>query len=773
MKNILRIAKTELRILFYSPIAWFLLIAFLVQVAMIYMQTFRFFFLEQESGGWGAMGINDMTNRILSDENGILARIMRKLYLFIPLITMSLLSRETETGTIKLLYSSPVRVWHIVAGKFMSMLLFCLLMTVIVLIFMIATVFNIQNADIGILFPAALALFLVLCTYSAIGLFMSCLTRYQVVAAIATFLMIGALTYIRDVWQQYDFIRDLTYFLSIQGRAEHLLNGLIVSRDVMYFFVVIYIFLGLAYFRLRGGLESKPILVRTGFYFAVIASGLAIGYISSLSPVVAYLDTTNSQRNTIKPEVQKMLLSMDAPIEVTTYINALDGFIYMSAPKGRNQLLAHWDHYRRFKPDMKFNFMYYYDEPIELANRGFSLSTMYAGKTLKQAAQQVVEGSGMKLSAFIPPAEVKKMIDLRPEHNRFVMQLRYKGSTTFLRIFDDAVLWPLESEVAAAVKRLLVKNKPKILFLTGNGERNIYEKSKKAYQALFNNRTSRFSLINQGFDLDTISLENRQIPKEVTTIVIADPKIALPPTTLAKIQHYVQEGGNLLITAEPGRQAILNPLLGKIGVQLEEGIIVQPEKNHTPDVLRPSIGLLTNSFVTQMGNLGNLFRQGGRLEMPGAAAITFKDGSGFHLSPLLLSDEHKAWLKKGKLVTDSAAVVFNPDAGDIKGAFFTAVALSRRIKGKEQRIIVSGDADFMSNECIADQQIGNMPLSTGMINWLDYGEFPINVRKADPIDNHINLSYQTLIMHKLVFMWLLPGLLIVSGIIILIRRKRK
>ena len=196
MKTVVRIAKTELRTLFYSPIAWFLMIVFLVQCGITYFGQLNSQAQTQEIGGIGLQYMTHLTERIFISPPGLFPSVMQKLYLFIPLLTMGLISRETSSGTVKLLYSSPIKVREIVFGKYLAMMIYSLVLVAIVGIFMIAATFHIKNADGGLLVSGAIGFYLLLCAYSAIGLFMSCLTTYQVVAAVCTFVMIGILSYI-------------------------------------------------------------------------------------------------------------------------------------------------------------------------------------------------------------------------------------------------------------------------------------------------------------------------------------------------------------------------------------------------------------------------------------------------------------------------------------------------------------------------------------------------------------------------------------------------
>src|ERR1700744_6375944 len=111
MKLIFKIAKTELLNLFYSPIAWFLTVAFFVQCAVAYTDSLHFYASRQDTGGYEALYyLNNLTYKIFSHPNeGIFAGIMKNLYLYIPLLTMGLITREVNAGTISRCYPPPLK----------------------------------------------------------------------------------------------------------------------------------------------------------------------------------------------------------------------------------------------------------------------------------------------------------------------------------------------------------------------------------------------------------------------------------------------------------------------------------------------------------------------------------------------------------------------------------------------------------------------------------------------------------------------------------------
>ncbi len=89
---------------------------------------------------------------------------------------------------------------------------------------------------------------------------MSSLTHYQIISAIASFTLLFILSKIGGLWQKHEFVRDITWFLSISGRTEKMLTGLITSKDIMYYLLIIFMFLGFTYLKLNDGLERTTLV---------------------------------------------------------------------------------------------------------------------------------------------------------------------------------------------------------------------------------------------------------------------------------------------------------------------------------------------------------------------------------------------------------------------------------------------------------------------------------------------------------------------------------
>lgn len=798
MNAIIKIAKNEFRHLFFSPIAWFTMIVFMVQCAFFFSEALFNIANWQDvmtqnvpsfTGGAESLTI------IIFLKSGAFSSVIGNLYLFIPLLTMGLLSRELNNGTIRLLYSSPVRLRQLVLGKYLGIMVFNLLLVLIVGIFVITGICSIKKVDYGMLLSAELGFYLLVCAYSALGLFMSSLSSYQIVSCLGTFATIFLLGRMGGWWQKYEIIRDLTYSLSLQNRTVKMILGLITSKDVIYFIAVSGMFIAFTILRLKGSQESRPWHLRAARYLIVLAVVSVTAYVSSRPALTGYWDTSADKKNTIHPRTQEVLRELgDSTLEVTLYTNLLGDGLANGLPENRNAaFLNYWESFLRFKPDIRFKYVYYYDYSPEID--GGNLLKSFPDKNLRQIAEETAEVADLNLSMFRPPEQIRKVIDLKPENYRLIMQLKYKGRTTLLRTYPDPFFWPDETNMIAALKRLLGTQMPAVYFTTGALERNIYKTGEREYAAITAMKTSRGALVNTGFDVDTINLATQPVPDSTTALVLADPKMELSPLAREKLHHYLAAGGNMLINGEPGKQAVLNPVLAQLDVQLMNGQLVQPHTDETPDKI---FAYHRNSFLT--GNKASaagttkdsasshktIFRNGDTINMiniikkpvndtigvlmPGVTGLSFTDSMPYAVNPVARTMPGTAWLKAGPLVADSTLPAFNSREGDTReNSFFTMARLTRQTGNKEQRIIVSGDADYASNIRLTP----NAGFALSVYSWLCYNRFPVYTSRPSPEDVLLRINAPTAKLLKNTYIWILPGLLLLTSVIVLTRRKRK
>ena len=400
MKTTYRIAIAELRSLFCSPVAWLILVIFAVQVGVAFGNAFD----RQVQGQALGYTLWDVTASIFTGWMGIFPGFLRNLYLYIPLLTMGLMSREYSSGSIKLLFSSPVTDSQIIFGKYLSVLIYNLVLILPLLVVGVFCGITITNADLGLLFTGILGIYLLICAYGAIGLFMSSITSYQVVAAMGTLAVLAALNYVGEVGQDYAFVRDVTYWLSISGRADEFINGLICSEDLLYFLLIIALFLTLSVLKLRAGRRKESRGKTWGTYGAVVLSALLVGYISTLPTLKLYHDSTATKRNTLTKTSQDIMKQIDGGLKITSYMNLLDDNYAIALPSQLKSDYERFEKYIRFKPDTKMEYVYYYDE----ANSQLDFR-LEGCNTLEEKAQKMANILNLNINMFLTPEQIREV----------------------------------------------------------------------------------------------------------------------------------------------------------------------------------------------------------------------------------------------------------------------------------------------------------------------------------------------------------------------------
>lgn len=753
MKTIYRIAKTELNTMFYSPVAWVVLVIFSIQSSWKFFDSIERFEKGQKIG----QHMNNLSQIVFSGFSGLYTEMQNYLYLYVPLLTMGLISREINSGSIKLLLSSPINIKDIVLGKFLAIASYCLLFMSILGLLGIAAYFSIDNVDISFILSGLIGLYLLVCTYAAIGLFMSCLTSYQVVAAISTLVVLAGLNFIGKLWQGVDYVKDVTYFLSISGRANSMIEGLIVSKDVLYFILVSTLFIGLSIYKLQTGRDAQTTSKRVLKYTGLIAVILSLGYITSTAPLTFYKDMTRTKDKTLTKASQEIVKKIDGPITITTYVNLLDINYYMAMPYSQNQDIASFDKYSRFLPQIKMDYVYYYDTSTNVA-----LYAQNPGLNDKQLAEKMIETQNLKLKKLYSPAEISKIIDLKAEQNRVVRTIEYNGKKTFLRMFDDLFKVPFEKEISASLKRLIT-TPSKIVFATGNMERSIDKNGDKNYKTGFNEITFRNSLINQGFDVASVDINAQNIPQDADIFIIADPKTELSQGAIDRINKYIEQGKNLMLLAEPETNSALATIAAKLGVSFTKQALVQESEINSPDYLVTEFSKAIDTSFIKLKK--------GQFPIPllGTSGVKTNPDSGFKVTTLLQTNNQKVW---------EAPTGINSVSEDLKkqtssSSIPLVVALTRNINGKSQKIIVAGDADFMGNAELSRNGSGTFQFVTDVFSWFSDYKFPIDTTRPENTDNRITVNANQVFISKMIFIGLFPLLIILSGAFILIRRNRK
>ncbi|MBU1350081.1 ABC transporter permease subunit [Patescibacteria group bacterium] len=227
LKTIYILFKKELISYFNSPIAYIFIGVFLIVGNWLF---FNYFFL---------IGQASMRNYFA---------ILPWIFLFLsPAITMRLWAEEKKSGTIEFLLTLPITDWQAVLSKFFGALVF-MFIALLLSITLPITVAILGNVDLGPIIGSYLGALFLGGSYLALGLFISSLTKNQIIAFILSLAAcFGAFIIGADfvLVQAPQFVAPLMKFLGLGSHFYNIAKGVIDSKDIIYYSLFIFFFLWL------------------------------------------------------------------------------------------------------------------------------------------------------------------------------------------------------------------------------------------------------------------------------------------------------------------------------------------------------------------------------------------------------------------------------------------------------------------------------------------------------------------------------------------------
>ena len=179
----------------------------------------------------------------------------------IPAICMRSFSEEKKQGTLELLLTKPISVNQLIAGKFLgsfSLSVIALLPTAFYIISISALTAEGVQVDYGVIFSSYVGVLLLMCCFTSIGIFASCLTDNPLIAfVIGTFLNVllyFGLEGVSSIPLWGSKLYTLEYF-SLSHHFQSISRGILDSRDLIYFLSISLFFLVLTHLQLKSNLK--------------------------------------------------------------------------------------------------------------------------------------------------------------------------------------------------------------------------------------------------------------------------------------------------------------------------------------------------------------------------------------------------------------------------------------------------------------------------------------------------------------------------------------
>ena len=742
----IRIAKLELIKLFSAPLSWILLVGFSIYGATIVypiidQQTFQQALYNADH--WG------LTNRIFTGTRLTLFSVTSTVFMFlIPIIGMGVISREESTGTIKLLYSSPVKMRSLVLGKYLALQTFVSILVFIVLIFVIIGALTIQNFESTTMVASMITFFLYSAMISALVLLVSTFSSYPVIDAVAAIAILYGLKIIYGLVSNVPVINEIFYWLVPEVQLETAFTGLMTSRNIGYFLLLITLFLLLTYWRMvlkRQTMEGKRI-VRLKMLGAVLACAGGI-YFLTFPQFFIYKDLSPGEVNLLKPKSREILAPLkNHPITITTYSNIF-GTGRNGVSYGR-QIFNESNRFGKYVlefPQIDFQYKFFYSQAK--IDQLLSFTTI-PGVTKDTPIKEALAIQSKK--SDVPLEDIKTLkehglnesiVDSYVLEDPVVVISVGDKQVPISMMYNDGSREPSENEITTAFARLIGMEAP-VGYVTGHGERSytnaiVPSGLSKMISAL----PERMAYINQGMPTTAVKL-SQPIDESIEVLVIANPTAGFSEEEIKNFSNYLTGGGDALILSEPNQEAIVNPLLALIGMSQKASELQNEDPNLEKHYVFPTLaGPLSNeeeSFVSPL------------IFTPRVAALELVQDKGFTYVPTATYEDE--------------VVIYTAE---------------RMVNGKQQRIIVAGDTDMLSDANALPRAPGGNNVANGLMgsriaSFLTDGVLPLGItRFSGAEDIRTTIAFEHL-NYLWVFMYLLfPGMFLVAGVMTIIRRSKR
>uniref|UniRef100_A0A7C4KI28 Uncharacterized protein n=1 Tax=Anaerolinea thermolimosa TaxID=229919 RepID=A0A7C4KI28_9CHLR len=327
---------------------------------------------------------------------------------------------------------------------------------------------------------------------------------------------------------------------------------------------------------------------------------------------------------------------------------------------------------------------------------------------------------------------------------------------------SEQVTYASEEEITSALIKLTNPGERAVYFLVGHGEYSPDETSDRSY------RQVKSTLSNKNYTVNTLNLlATRSIPEDAKAVVIAGPEKPVSQEEVDLLKAYLEKGGSLIFLSEPPvvTQALdaPDPLIEYLkqtwGIQMSNDMVI--DLNYNPPSVAISASYGNHSITQKMYNQA--------IVLPSARSLEVQTAPQDVQVTVLAQTARNSWAEKDISSLKENKVGFD-EKTDLPGPITLAVAAEN--SSTKARVVVIGDSDFASDNNFL--QYGNSDFLINSIDWAAKQENLINLTPKSTTQRILIVRSQTTLgLILLVSVFLLPGLVIVAGVVVWVQRKRR
>ena len=308
-----------------------------------------------------------------------------------------------------------------------------------------------------------------------------------------------------------------------------------------------------------------------------------------------------------------------------------------------------------------------------------------------------------------------------------------------------------EGAITSAIDYVVSEDHPKLYMTEGHGEAEV--------SAVFAEQIEKQNIETVTFTL----LNSDTIPEDADVVLIHAPASDISKEEKDMLAEYTKNGGKLMVMAGPAEDGVLTnlySLLGDYGVEAEEGIVAEGDRNYyafrQPYILLPDMAEheITNPLIE-----GNYYAI-----MPIAQGLTVTDTTG-SVTQLLTTSE-TAYSKAAGYAIET----YEKEEGDVDGPFATAVAVDC---GSGGRMVWFASSNFLDDMYNAYSSGANLDLGMNALSFMIGEREAVAIRSKSLNYSYLTINESAASYLKVMMNGVFPLAFLGYGVYVIVSRRRR
>jgi ABC-type uncharacterized transport system involved in gliding motility auxiliary subunit len=318
---------------------------------------------------------------------------------------------------------------------------------------------------------------------------------------------------------------------------------------------------------------------------------------------------------------------------------------------------------------------------------------------------------------------------------------------------------PSEEDITGAIIKVAQDKVKTVCFVTGHGEKSLADDGENGYSHL------DAGLKKENYVTKTINLVSENgVASDCSVVVVAGPTQGFFPQEAELLNKYLTGAGTGLILVDPQTDPKLGEIFQAWNTNVGENVVIDASGVGRLFGAGPAIPLVTtfgDSPITK--NFA-----GSMTFFPLARTVTVADKAKTDPQAVEFLKTSPRSFTVANLKQGRNEVTYDPKTSTL-GPLSLGVAASRKSGGGEARVVVIGNSAFATNPYLAQQKNGDLFYNT--INWLAQDENLISIRPKSQTNRRVTLTEGQASALRWLDLFILPGIVIFSGVYIWWKRR--